>query len=62
MSLQFAFFFAAAIIFGCYWGYKARDLSERDKDLHSFIPFNNKIVDYLFPILFCGLVTAGLLA
>jgi hypothetical protein len=54
-------FVLAALTFGFYWGYKTRVKSETDPDLKDWIPFNDDIVSFMYPALFCILVIAGLL-
>ncbi len=56
------FFSAALLIFGYYWGYRTREISARDHDLEALIPFHDRVVGFLFPVLFSSLVLLGLYA
>ena len=52
-------FVLAALTFGYYWGYKARAKSETDPDLKDWIPFNDDIVSFMYPALFCIMVVTS---
>jgi hypothetical protein len=52
-------FVCAALTFGYYIGYTTRAQSETDPDLQDWIPFNDTIVNFISPVVFCVIVIAA---